>query len=120
MFIHTSTLSTLSQVQAIYGTNTTWIEHSGYMLRGATSGVVANSATKTGGNDNAIVVTHSHAVGYTYQYVGYTPGSTGYTLTKLKNSDTGQGDYSTAYDGESGTNKNIPNYKSVYIWERTA
>lgn len=120
MIIHTTKLSTLEQVQTIYGESTTWIQHSGYMLRGATSGVVANSATKTGGNDNAIVVSHSHTVGYTYQYIGYTTGSTGYTLCKLKNADTGEGDYSTKTGGSSGTNANIPNYKSVYIWERTA
>jgi microcystin-dependent protein len=40
----------MAKVVAAYG-GKTWIQHSGYVLRGATSGVVANSATKTGGND---------------------------------------------------------------------
>ena len=49
--IESTTLDAPDKVQAIYGTNTTWIQHSGYVLRGATSGVVAKSATKDGGSD---------------------------------------------------------------------
>ena len=65
MIIHTTKLSTLAQVQSIFGTNTTWIQHSGYILRGDTSGVVANSATKTGGEDTHTLTTdeipaHTH------------------------------------------------------------
>ena len=54
MIIHSTKLSTAAQVKAVYG-GTTWISHSGYILRGATSGVTANSATKTGGTDDLIV-----------------------------------------------------------------
>ena len=50
MIIHSTTLNTEDKVKAIYG-GTKWIQHSGYFLRGARSGVVANSATKSGGED---------------------------------------------------------------------
>lgn len=49
--IHSTTLATLEDVQAIYGSDTTWIQHSGYILRGASSGVTANNAVKDGGED---------------------------------------------------------------------
>ena len=48
--IYSTTCNTMAKVVAAYG-GKTWIQHSGYVLRGATSGVTANSATKTGGND---------------------------------------------------------------------
>ena len=65
--IMSTTLDTLAKVQAIYGSNTTWIQHSGYVLRGATSGVVANSATKTGGSDTHTITeselpSHTHSI----------------------------------------------------------
>lgn len=52
MVVQSTTLSTLAQVQAIYGSNTTWIQHTGYMLRGAASSVTANSASSDGGADS--------------------------------------------------------------------
>lgn len=113
MVIHSTTLDTEAKVKAIYG-GSTWIQHSGYMLRGATSGVVANSATKTGGSDDAIVVAHNHGIPY---QVNNAAGTAHWGPTMVA-SATGYTDSKTV--GESGTNKNIPNYKSVYIWERTA
>jgi microcystin-dependent protein len=64
MIIHTTTLDTEAKVKEIYG-GTTWIQHSGYMLRGATSGVIANSAVKTDGEDTHILTvdempSHTH------------------------------------------------------------
>lgn len=49
--IHSTKLATLEDVQAIYGSNTTWIQHSGYILRGASSDVTADNAVKDGGED---------------------------------------------------------------------
>lgn len=49
--IESTTLATLEDVQAIYGSDTTWIQHTGYILRGASSGVTADSAAKDGGVD---------------------------------------------------------------------
>lgn len=130
MIIHSTKFDTEAKVKAFYG-GTKWIRHSGYVLRGATSGVVANSATKTGGNDNAVVIDHNHNVrvrllngGSEGEY-----GIPGVLSTTIKGGEFTQAGgvtnlstsqpVSVLNTGEAGTNKNIPNYKSVYIWERT-
>ena len=110
--ILSTTLDTEDKVKAQYGGNT-WIQHSGYVLRGATSGVVANRAIKDGGSDDAVVVSHDH----TAQYLANTSGP---SMGWIGNSGTVNASIRTGTTGESGKNKNIPNYKSVYIWERTA
>ena len=48
--IHSTTCDTMAKVVAAYG-GTTWIQHSGYILRGASSGVTDNNAVKDGGED---------------------------------------------------------------------
>lgn len=119
MIIQSTTLNTEAKVKAIYGSNTSWIQHSGYVLRGATSGVVANSATKTGGSDDAVVVEHDHIQmpnGYRDSAFGNPGVGNGYVVTQSAAAPNTH----TQKTGVSGTNKNIPNYKSVYIWERTA
>lgn len=120
MIIHSTTLNTEAKVKAIYGSNTSWIQHSGYVLRGATSGVVANSATKTGGEDTHILTVneipshrHSGSTGGTGKVAGYT--SSGSDLSSY----VGAQGY-TNYEGGGKAHNNLPNYKSVYIWERTA
>jgi hypothetical protein len=122
MIIHSTKLSTEALVIAQYG-GTRWLPHSGYFLRGATSGVTDNSATKTGGNDNAVVVQHSHALtqggvlvkttntGGRFDYTGGSEMNWYTTMTLSAINNSGWSD---------GTNANIPNYKSVYIWERIA
>jgi len=117
MIIHSTTFNTEAKVKAFYG-GTKWIQHSGYVLRGATSGVTANSATKTGGNDNAVVVSHTHGVPRINMIYGQ--GSEYAPRGLVSSSESASDPYgTTSYAGEDGTNKNIPNYKSVYIWERT-
>lgn len=137
MIIHSTTLDTMAKVVAFYG-GTTWIRHSGYFLRGASSGVVANSATSTGGADTVTLTVqqmpshthtqnaHQHKYGATYQYVNGGGSEWGFTFLKTKNPDTGQGDYYTANATATNQNtgggqphNNVPLYKSVYIWERT-
>ncbi len=149
MFDISSTLNSIEKVKEKYGSDTEWVQHSGYVLRGASSGVVANSNVKTGGNDNAVVVkhnhggstggagTHSHSVsfngkGYSiysdYDFAGgsgnnptlYNFNRTNLTSNGLVTNSTGDHSHSIPEAGEDGTNKNIPNYKSVYIWERIA
>ena len=135
MIIHSTTLDTEAKVKAIYG-GTKWIRHSGYILRGATSGVVANSAVKTGGNDNAIIPYHTHTMQASgvhnhgsipvagqdmsdgYNAYRLTANVENYTVIPADNS---AHTHTIDYAGTNGntTNANIPNYKSVYIWERT-
>lgn len=115
MIIHSTTLDTEAKVKAIYG-GTTWIQHSGYVLRGASSGVVANSNVKTGGNDGAWLMKHKHAITASTKYAPETGGGGYYSLQSSGTANT-----TTVGDVETNsTTANIPNYKSVYIWERTA
>lgn len=125
MIVESTSLDTKVKVQNIYGADTDWIQHTGYVLRGASSGVVANSATKTGGSDDAIVVQHTHSSSGTYFVCAGQDSSSTLELAqsssyapKLFGGATIQ--TSTASVGSSGTNANIPNYKSVYIWERVS
>lgn len=149
MITTSTTLDTLEKVREVFGSDTTWIQHSGYMLRGAASGVVANSAAKTGGNDNSIIPYHYHSVSRkllaesagghvhtsknyqvqtTYGGAHYNPSGSftigSLDLSSVMNSAGAHQHYISAHDtnyaGEDVTNKNIPNYKSVYIWERVS
>ena len=160
MIIHSTTLDTAAKVIAIYG-GTTWIQHSGYVLRGATSGVSANSASKTGGNDDLIVPYHTHTQksctnpGNHYHHMFENANSSNHNFGSQKYatsacwSGNDSHDYYIATTSEPFTNKpypitddsgshthtitlnaagtsgnttnaNLPKYKSVYIWERTA
>ena len=136
----------MAKVVAAYG-GKTWIQHSGYVLRGATSGVTANNATKTGGSDDAILVSHNHggatgamSANSTHSHTPWGGGefacpNNSHNVTNLgfglntgfqpsfiasTNEVNINHTHSISAQGESGTNKNIPNYKSVYIWERVA
>lgn len=120
MVIQSTTLDTEEKVKAQYG-GLTWIQHSGYMLRGATSGVVANSAVKTGGEDSVTLTAnqmpqHTHAIGYSAS-----SSSSVYALQSgLGVPNTSANGLYTSQAGGGQAHNNIPNYKSVYIWERTA
>ena len=138
MIIHSTTLDTMAKVVAFYG-GTTWIQHSGYVLRGATSGVTANSATKTGGADSVTLATtqipsHRHAMAYDNSGAHYLPRSLAPVAVQNgwadANSLKGNGAFSDTASGSSGgtviqptgggqAHSTLPNYKSVYIWERT-
>lgn len=135
MIIHSTKFDTEAKVKAFYG-GTKWIRHSGYVLRGATSGVVANSATKTGGNDNAVIPYHTHTMQASGSHnhgsvpIAGQDTAAGYNAYKLVANvenytaippDNSAHTHVIDYAGTNGNtiNANIPNYKSVYIWERT-
>ena len=127
-----------------YG-GTKWIQHSGYFLRGASSGVTAGSATSTGGEDTHTLTvaempshnhggatgsmsantSHSHSYG---MYVGASGSGHGLidsmTATSSGVPSTSSTDinhtHSITAQGSGTAHNNIPKYKSVYIWERTA
>ena len=119
MIIHSTTLDTMAKVIEKYG-GTTWIQHSDYVLRGATSGVTDNDATKTGGSDDAVVISHTHGAANNYGFIIVGASGSGSSGNMTTGTRTVSVSSNTASAGEDGTNKNIPNYKSVYIWERTA
>lgn len=119
MIIHSTTLNTMAKVVAFYG-GTTWIQHSGYVLRGATSGVAANSAAKTGGADTVTLATtqipsHAHLTGIS-STESYGAGPAGSMTARVY---FGQSVSNTSYTGGGQAHSTVPNYKSVYIWERT-
>lgn len=128
MVIHSTTLDTEAKVKAQYG-GTTWIQHSGYFLRGAASGVTANDATKTGGND-----THSHGLddgyaqaiatgGYFYEKYRVVSGVASSIKFSIGVQETTGGQdvgYVIPLGGDTSAESNVPSFKSVYIWERTA
>lgn len=161
MITTSTTLDTLEKVREVFGSDTTWIQHSGYMLRGATSGVVANSAAKTGGADTHTLTAteipaHTHgSKSLTGQFGGNNAGTewrlqSGHTVgftqasgiasrvasggqavfnNYLSNIPTSETVYkhikidathTHTSVGGGGAHNNVPNYKSVYIWERTA
>ena len=131
MIIHSTTLDTEDKVKAEYG-GETWIQHTDYFLRGASSGVVANQTTKTGGED-AVTLTaaqsgvpaHAHASvasGFILNQpsVGPYPIGLGVGNTTLYNSTYHNATANNTPQNASQAHNNVPNYKSVYIWERTA
>ena len=166
MIIHSTTLATMEDVIAQYG-GTTWIQHSGYFLRGATTGITSGSNVHDSGSDDAVVVSHTHSYSGTtgnnnvshYHGTGCTDGlghfvmstggitddegsaisGSGYDFPRRPHSsaNTWGGKTTTSnqsanhahiYSGTTGgasgavagTGRNVPKYKNVYIWERTA
>jgi hypothetical protein len=121
----------------------TWKSKSGYVLRGATSGVNFNSNTNDGGADSVTVSSvashnhtqnaHSHyyssskpnvgastSVGTEHgQMSGAYYGSGGYTMWSIGSSVENTTATNIA-NGSDYTVNTLPKYKNVYIWERTA
>lgn len=138
--IESTTLATLEDVQAIYGSDTTWIQHDGYVLRGATSGVNFNSNTNDGGADSVTVssvASHNHTQNahghnsndYTNGYAAHktsTAGGRSAAFTAVSQGELmvyQQPPSTTATNIANGSNytvNTLPKYKNVYIWERTA
>lgn len=59
MVIMDTVSDTEEKVKAIYGQDTSWVQHSGYILRAGTD-VTPNSNVKDGGSDDATLVKHKH------------------------------------------------------------
>lgn len=124
MIIHTTTLDTMDKVVSVYG-GTTWIQHSGYMLYGATSNVVANSAVKTGG-ETAHTLTvnelpsHTHGNPADGAFLINKSVTSGAAFSFAAGSYTRASATATGATGSGAAHNNMPPYKNVYIWERTA
>lgn len=127
--IYSTTCDTMAKVVAAYG-GTTWIQHAGYILRGASSGVTANSATKTGGADTVTLSVnempaHSHKEWYTWSSAGNVGGN--WKIQMVTSTNGGDGNWpdasgirDVAATGGGQAHNNMQSYKDVYIWERTA
>lgn len=130
MIVQTTTLDTEAKVIAIYG-GTSWSKIEGRFLLGASSSYAANS---TGGETAHTLTTaempsHNHAFTsgghamciYTnadpanQHSWGYVAGqNTGWYINANKNVA------DITYNGGNAAHNNMPPYKAVYIWERTA
>lgn len=149
MVIHSTTLDTEAKVKAVYG-GTTWVQLSGYMLRGATASVTPNQNLNDGGADSVTVssvASHNHtqnshthtqdahnhgiepisAVSLAQKATTSSVGSWSInqnTYTERKTNDaTATNKDATATNNANGANytvNTLPKYKNVYIWERTA
>lgn len=93
-----------------------------------------DTAEKTGGSKDAIVVSHSHTAtdsGHTHNISqirwsnsnGFTNSSgsgAGTSNSFTPATDSGTANISVSTTGSSGTNANLQPYITVYIWKRTA
>ena len=142
MIIESTTLDTMQKVINVYG-GTSWIQHTGYFLRGASSGVSANSTNTDGGEDSVTLTaaqsglpSHVHcAVDGSNQLFQVRPNDntttadtsgelsgSGYYIPRSKISGWGA-PHNTGHNetqDASEAHNNIPRYKNVYIWERVA
>ncbi len=120
MIIHSTTLNTEAKVKAIYG-GTTWAKIEGKFLLGTSS---AHAINTTGGSETVTLTTnqipsHSHSIFGTSGAAVFKDGgsndanqtSGGRTYSNLWNTDA---------TGGGQAHNNMPPYKTVYIWERTA
>lgn len=122
----------------------TWIQHEGYVLRGATSNVTAGTQGQTndGGADSVTVssvASHNHdqnshnhvsTTDYNARALSNTvSGSTAmgaqgtylYFRNNMMNAyNTGDKTATNIANGSNYTVNTLPKYKNVYIWERTA
>ena len=123
MIIHTTTLDTEDKVKAIYG-GTSWSKIEGRFLLGQSSSYAINS---TGGEaTHKLTVnempSHNHAGkisakgAYLTFYNDGTPGNRGTASYSNSTGDT----FSLTSNGGNQAHNNMPPYKTVYIWERTA
>ena len=130
--IHSTTLDTMEKVIEVYG-GTTWIRHEGYMLRGASSGVTSNSAVSDGGAATVTLTaaqsgvgSHGHNVNVKRTNITVNSGGNTMLLCHSSNGGTAVAEANGAgYVGHksaaaSSAHNNMPPYKNVYIWERTA
>ncbi len=139
--IESTTLSTLEQMREVYGANTSWIQHTGYVLRGATSNVTANDNSNSGsgfsGSDTHAITenempSHNHntsndgAHTHNLPYSTLSDGYDSYRLGGTKISDTpiatngSTHNHTITYTGGGVAISLQQRSKNVYIWERTA
>ena len=153
MIVHSTTLNTEAKVKSFYG-GTTWIQHSGYMLRGATSSVTANQASNDGGADSVsytpqgsnsggsvgnTAISVNQMPSHTHKFQGFyqtayasgdpcisrykmsgDPQETGPMLNTGGSQNHNHGFTNPKFTGTAATINTLPEYKNVYIWERTA
>ena len=117
MIIHSTTLDTMEKVIAFYG-GTTWEKMEGVFLLGASDTYAAGS---TGGEATHTLTvnempSHSHSYVKTSSASGAGSYGTGESAPFYNSTAT----VTTTAAGGGAAHNNMPPYKAVYIWERTA
>lgn len=125
MIVMSTTLDTMAKVIEIYG-GEQWTRITGRFLLGANDTYPINS---TGGSANAIVPKHTHSVSYSSEHNGGAStsipvgGSSG-SMTVINGISSSMRSLSTTAEQPSNASDragaNMPPYRAVYIWERTA
>lgn len=113
MIIHSTTLDTEAKVKAVYG-GTTWVKIEGRFLLGQNSAHAINS---TGGSETVTLTinqipSHHHTYTMVSQSASFKDTAQG--------SAWGNYEQNTSDVGGGQPHNNMPPYKTVYIWERTA
>lgn len=115
MIIQTTTLDTEAKVKAIYG-GIKWTKIEGRFLLGASSAYKVNSI---GGE-----ATHKLTVNEmpAHSHTTYCGGSPGFAVQPVASGSQGwnAANANSSSTGGNAAHNNMPPYKAVYIWERTA
>lgn len=122
MIIHSTTLDTEAKVKAFYG-GTTWVKIEGKFLLGTSSSHAINT---TGGAETVTLTvnqipSHNHGVCGGAGMIAFknNAGAEDPTI-KTTGSRAAVNLWSTDNSGGGQSHNNMPPYKTVYIWERTA
>lgn len=113
MIIHSTTLDTEAKVKAFYG-GTTWVKIEGRFLLGTSS---AHAIGSTGGEETH-VLTINEMPSHNHGYVKLSGSAS--NKDTASGSTWGEADATTGNRGGNQAHNNMPPYKTVYIWERTA
>lgn len=114
MIIHSTTLDTMEKVINIYG-GTKWVKIEGRFLLGQSSSYAINSLGGSATHTLTVneMPSHRHSIAaYGGGFYVSGSGTTANTDNVAK--------MNTDYAGGSQPHNNMPPYKAVYIWERTA
>lgn len=117
MIIHSTTLDTMAKVIEKYG-GTEWTKLEGVFLLGANSAYAVNSTGGEATHTLTVAEMPAHNHGYNQAVQGRTDvsGSNAAPQSAMN----GYSWVSTGGQGGNQAHNNMPPYKAVYIWERTA
>ena len=115
MIIQTTTLDTEAKVKAIYG-GIKWTKIEGRFLLGASSAYKVNSI---GGEASHKLTVNEMPV---HSHTTYCGGSPGFAVQPVASGSQGwnAANANSSSTGGNAAHNNMPPYKVVYIWERTA
>lgn len=121
MIVHSTTLDTEAKVKAIYG-GTTWVKIEGKFLLGTSSSHAINT---TGGAETvtltvAQIPSHNHSLVPNSNNTAIYSGTGSYDDTEKSGGRNHLVNNTTGNTGGGQAHNNMPPYRTVYIWERTA